>query len=51
MAKKPAGKSQTYGRHGYNPASVNKAIAASGRHGRKISRKGATLIHRLLKGR
>ena len=38
-------------RHGYNPDSVNKAIAASNRAGRKISSKGASLIHRLLKGR
>lgn len=38
-------------RHGYNPDSVNKAIAASNRGGQKISGKQASAIHRLLKGR
>lgn len=36
---------------GYNAQAVNKAIASSNRAGRKISAKGASLIHRLLKGR
>lgn len=36
---------------GYNPTSVNQAIASSNRAGKRISAKGASLIHRLLKGR
>lgn len=39
------------GRFGYCPAAVSKAIAASGRAGRKIGGKEAKLIHALLKGR
>jgi hypothetical protein len=39
------------GRHGYCAEAVNKAIASSNRHGRRIGRKEAILIHRLLKGR
>jgi hypothetical protein len=39
------------GRHGYSPAAVNRAIAASNRHGRPIGRREAIAIHRLLKGR
>lgn len=39
------------GRHGYNAVAVNKAIAASNRHGRHIGRAEAIAIHRLLKGR
>lgn len=40
-----------FGRHGYNPDSVNRAISASNRAGQKISGKQASAIHRLLKGR
>jgi hypothetical protein len=39
------------GRHGYCAEAVDKAIAASNRFGRRIGRKEAILIHRLLKGR
>jgi hypothetical protein len=39
------------GRHGYCAEAVNKAIAASNRHGRRISPREASAIHRLLKGR
>jgi hypothetical protein len=39
------------GRHGYNAAAVQNAIEASNRHGRRIGRKEANAIHRLLKGR
>lgn len=39
------------GRHGYRADAVNKAIAASNRHGRPIGKREALLIHRLLKGR
>jgi hypothetical protein len=39
------------GRHGYCAEAVNKAIAASNRSGRRIGRREAILIHRLLKGR
>jgi hypothetical protein len=35
----------------YNRAAVNNAIASSGRHGRPIGGKEASMIHRLLKGR
>lgn len=42
---------QTIGRHGYNPDSVNKAIASSNRAGRRIGGKEASAIHRLLRGR
>lgn len=38
-------------RHNYNPASVNDAIAASNRAGRRIGGKEARAIHRLLQGR
>lgn len=39
-------------RHGYNPHSVNDAIAAQNRSGRgKIGGREASMIHRLLKGR
>jgi hypothetical protein len=39
-------------RHGYNPDSVNSAIAAQNRSGRgKIGGREASAIHRLLKGR
>lgn len=39
------------GRHGYNPDSVNKAIAASNRGGQRISAGQARAIHALMKGR
>jgi hypothetical protein len=39
------------GRHGYCADAVNKAIASSNRFGRRIGRKEANAIHRLLKGR
>lgn len=39
------------GRHGYNAVAVSKAIEASNRSGRRIGRREAILIHRLLKGR
>ena len=35
----------------YSPVAVNKAIAASNRSGRRISKREAKLIHALLKGR
>jgi len=37
--------------HTYNREAVNNAIKSSGRHGKKIGKKEAGLIHRLLKGR
>jgi hypothetical protein len=36
--------------HQYNPEAVDAAIASSTRHGRKITRREAKLIHALLKG-
>lgn len=39
------------GRHGYCAHAVNAAIASSNRAGRRIGRREAILIHRLLKGR
>jgi hypothetical protein len=39
------------GRHGYNAAAVNNAIASSNRSGRKIGAGEASRIHRLLRGR
>lgn len=39
------------GRHGYCAVSVNKAIEASNRHGRRIGKREAAMIHALLKGR
>lgn len=35
----------------YNATAVNAAIASSNRSGRKIGKREAALIHRLLKGR
>lgn len=35
----------------YSPEAVNAAIASSTRHGRKIGKREATAIHRLLAGR
>jgi hypothetical protein len=35
----------------YSPAAVDAAIASSNRHGPKISKREARLIHALLKGR
>lgn len=35
----------------YNAANVDRAIASSGRHGRKIGKRERNLIHALLKGR
>lgn len=49
MTNKPAKPAPN--RHGYNAVAVNKAIESSNRHGRKISRREAKLIHALLKGR
>lgn len=42
---------ESNGRHGYNAAAVNDAIASSNRSGRRIGGKEASAIHRLLKGR
>lgn len=42
---------ESNGRHGYNAAAVNNAIASSNRSGRRIGGKEASAIHRLLKGR
>jgi hypothetical protein len=37
--------------NGYNPQAVNEAIEASNRAGRRIGKREAVLIHRLMKGR
>lgn len=46
-----SGGAQPGNRHGYNPKSVNEAIASSNRAGRHIGGREAKMIHALLKGR
>ena len=51
IERKRADISRIEGRHGYCAQAVQNAIEASNRHGRRIGKREASLIHRLMKGR